>query len=350
MISVFFYCSSPYVGYKLKQVDYVNREMLAVTTKEQMTNLGYTCFTSSGSYTLLGSFEGKRYFHTRQSKSENYDEQGRRIYTNIAFLGSEPHDEKTVNKIAAYAFFKENEFYETFSKMITLEVEGFSVDFDELSAFIDQMENCDLTFSSEDLNAQKFYDKILTDNQVISFIVTEASWDYFVKQTKGCFSNNRPVYSFTFDEAQRLISSTTVELSKPVDIGKTDEDTKQPEKTKEAEIEKTEEAEINKEQAEKIEDKEQTEKVDKDAAESYDEAMQKMQDKLADIQAELLNVREKFVGDMDELEKQLDKFKFELSELQIEYDKAKKKNRLFKKLLIGAAVLIAVLVVVLIIK
>ena len=191
MISVFFYCSSPYVGYKLKQADYVNKEMVNVVKKEQMTSLGYECFIQSGSYMLLGKFDGKKFFHTRESDSQKYDEQGRRIFTNLAFVGEDVADENTIIKIAAYAFFEEEKFYKTMSQMIVLLKEGFTVDFDKLSDFINKMSKKSFRFSSFNKDAIAFYQGIMTPNdKPIHFIVTESTWSYFVKQTNNQFNED----------------------------------------------------------------------------------------------------------------------------------------------------------------
>lgn len=98
MISVFFNCSSPYVGYRLLQADYVQEKMVACSEKE-MTPTGYKLFNSSGSYMLLGTVHNRKYFHSCESQSVQYDEQGRPIYNNIAFLAGSVKDTPIINKI-----------------------------------------------------------------------------------------------------------------------------------------------------------------------------------------------------------------------------------------------------------
>lgn len=211
MVSVFFYCSSPYVGYTLKQADYVNREMKSASEKS-MTAMGYKLFNSSGSLMVLGEFEGRKYFHTRQSQSENYDEQGRRIYTNVAFAAEDAKDEEIINKIALYVFFNEEEFYRQMADMILLLDDGFIVDFDKLSVFMtEKINNTDFSLKPGSGNAGRFYNDVMKcRNKKLSFVVTESTWSYFIKQA-GCDFNNTVLYKFSSDEAQSLVSGSKFE-------------------------------------------------------------------------------------------------------------------------------------------
>ncbi len=217
MVSVFLYCSSPYVGYTLKQADYRKKEMRAVTEND-MTPIGYKVFCSSGSFMVLGKFNGKKYFHTRQSQSENYDEQNRRIYTNAAFVGENKEDEKTINRIAAYALFDEEAFYKEITGMITLLDDGFSVDFDKLACFIKKFDS-EVILETTNGAAQKLYKAIMAKgNDTITFIVTESTWSYFVKQVGHDF-NDSVLYKLSFDDAESITAKAAVRFapSKPDD-------------------------------------------------------------------------------------------------------------------------------------
>ena len=190
MVKVFFLCSSPFVGYTLKQADYTENQMLPVS-EQAMTPLGYKIFNSSGSYMVLADVSGYRYFHTRQSQSEQYDEQGRRIYANIAFLGSGPKEREIINKLAAYAFFAEEAFYKEMAAMITLLNDGFTIDFEKLSAFLKRFEkNCVLDAASAE--AKMFFREITGRalGNEITFVLLEATWNYFTKQIGYDFHNS----------------------------------------------------------------------------------------------------------------------------------------------------------------
>ncbi len=237
MVSAFFYCASPYVGYTLRKADYVNEEMKIVSEKD-MTGIGHKLFNSSGSYTVLGSFSGKKYFHSRQSQSENFDEQGRRIYTNIAFVGENKKDDETINKIAMYVMFNEEKFYKQIADMISLLDDGFSVDFGKLKLFINSIENSDMKFEASSAEAQKFYDGVMKcNNKELSFVVTESTWSYFIKQA-GYNFNDSVLYKLLLQDAQSIAQSGKVELN--IIGGGPESETNDDEKDKETEALKQE--------------------------------------------------------------------------------------------------------------
>jgi len=212
MVSVFFYCSSPYVGYTLKQADYTKKEMKSVSEKD-MTAIGYKLFNSSGSFMTLGKFDGRKYFHTRQSQSENFDEQGRRIYTNVAFVGENSTDDETINKIAMYVMFNENMFYKQIADMITLQDDGFTIEFDKLNLFVDKLNKTNISIKSSSHKAVKFYDDIMSCNsKELSFVITESTWSYFVKQA-GYDFNESVLYKLSLQDAEILTDGSTVEFS-----------------------------------------------------------------------------------------------------------------------------------------
>lgn len=211
MVSVFFYCSSPYVGYTLKQADYIKKEMKSVSPKD-MTAIGYKLFNSSGSFMIFGKFEGRKYFHTRQSQSENFDEQGRRIYTNVAFVGENSRDDKTINKIAMYVMFNEKIFYKEISDMIMLLNEGFTVDFAKLSAFIEKIANFDIRLKSGSNETKKFYNDMLNRNdKELGFVITESTWSYLTKQC-GYDFNESVLYKLSLQDAEILTSGSVIEF------------------------------------------------------------------------------------------------------------------------------------------
>ncbi len=210
MISVFFYCSSPYVGYTLRQADYINKEMKGVSEKS-MTAKGYKLINSSGSYMVLGKFGERKYFHTRQSQSENYDEQNRRILTNVAFVGENGSDDGAVNKLAMYVMFNEEKFYEEISGMISLVQTGFTVDFEKLEAFLQKIDKADITLKSESNQALSFFEKVMKCDKELSFVITESTWSYLVKQV-GYDFNEDVLYKLALREAKVLTDVSTVVL------------------------------------------------------------------------------------------------------------------------------------------
>ena len=212
MVSVFFDCSSPYIGYTLKHADYIKKEMKSVSEKD-MTAIGYKLFNSSGSFMTLGNFDGRKYFHTRQSQSENFDEQGRRIYTNVAFVGENSKDDKTIDKIAMYVMFNENTFYKQIADMITLQDDGFTIEFDKLNSFVDKLNKTNISIKSSSHKAVKFYDDIMScNNKELSFVITESTWSYFTKQA-GYDFNESVLYKLSLQDAEILTVGSTVEFS-----------------------------------------------------------------------------------------------------------------------------------------
>lgn len=210
MVHVFFICSSPYVGYTLRKADYAQKAMLPCT-QQDMTALGYKVFNSSGSYMVLGTFEGRRYFHTRQSESEHYDEQGRRIYANIAFLGSNAGDTAVINAIAAYTFFEEEAFYAEMADMITLRDDGFTVDFDSLAAFLKRFEN-PCTIETQSAEAGRVFRAITSGSGELDFIVRESTWNYFVKQVNYDFHGSAGV-QLSYTEAKELSEKAKIRFA-----------------------------------------------------------------------------------------------------------------------------------------
>lgn len=213
MISVIFLCSSPFVGYTLRMADYKNKKMVKCSA-EQMTQLGYKIFSVSGTYSILMNIEKRRYFHTRQYNSEILDEQGRRIYTNLAFVGAaaDEHDNQIINRIAAYEFFETETFYKTIAAMITLTDTGFEVDFEKLESYLAQFEK-GIRCRTNSKRVSELYREITqgTTGKTIEFVVLEATWEYFIKQAECDFKNsvNR---RFTIAEAKSMAASAQIEF------------------------------------------------------------------------------------------------------------------------------------------
>lgn len=205
MVSVFFNCSSPYVGYTLKEADYEEGRMVSCGRRE-MGELCYKIFNSSGSYMVLSTLEGKRYFHTRQSRSEAYDEHGRRIYTNVAFVADGREDIPVVNRIAAYVFFEEETFYRWMAKLITLLDDGFTVDFAELKRFLNQCAN-GLEAREREAgagNALSFFNCVCKGKD---FVALESTISYFNKQAGYDFG---ALKQFSLTEAQDCAKAVDV--------------------------------------------------------------------------------------------------------------------------------------------
>ena len=215
MVTVIFQCSSPFVGYTLRIADYKNQTMQKCSA-EQMTPLGYKIFSVSGTYSILMRIQGRRYFHARQFRSEAFDEQGRRIYTNVAFIG-EPgnsRDDAVINRIAAYEFFETDVFYKEIASMIRLTETGFTVAFDLLAGYLKQFEN-DLRCITKEKRVTELYGEILRDisGRDITFVVLEATWEYFCKQAGTDFKSsvNR---RFTLEQAKQYAARGRVEFAK----------------------------------------------------------------------------------------------------------------------------------------
>lgn len=209
MISVFFNCSSPYVGFRLLQADYVNKRMVTCTEKE-MTPTGYKLFNSSGSYMLLGTFHDRKYFHSCESQSVQYDEQGRPIHNSIAFLAGTFADARIINAIAAYVFFNEEEFYAEMAKYITLLDDGYTVDFEALDAFLKRFDQgCQIQAKAP--AADRFFREIQTSSGTyeIDFIVRQSTWNYFTKQVGRDFSRNEK-YNMSDTQSEELASQGKV--------------------------------------------------------------------------------------------------------------------------------------------
>lgn len=216
MISVFFYCSSPYVGYSIKKADYVNREMIPCNSARKLDfgERGYRIFTASGSYMFFGNIDNKRYLHTRQSKTENYDEQNRRIYNDIAFIGDSKEDFSVLNKIAAYVFFEEEKFYAEIAKMITLLDDGFTVDFEALSEFIKRFDGA-VEIVTEDPVAKNIFNDVFLkeNNNEVILMVPETTVEYFFKQVDYNFRNNI-LKTVTSQQKQLLSENLSIKFLK----------------------------------------------------------------------------------------------------------------------------------------
>ena len=209
MISVFFNCSSPYVGFRLLQADYVNNKMVACTEKE-MTPTGYKLFNSSGSYMLLGTFHDRKYFHSCESQSVNFDEQGRPIHNSIAFLAGTSADARIINAIAAYVFFNEEEFYAEIAKYITLLDDGYTVDFQALETFLKKFEQgCQIRAKTP--AADRFFREIQNSSgsYEVDFIVRQSTWNYFAKQAGRDFTRNEK-YNMSDTQGEELAGQGTV--------------------------------------------------------------------------------------------------------------------------------------------
>lgn len=214
MVSVFFNCSSPYVGFRLLQADYVQEKMVRCTEKE-MTPTGYKVFNASGSYMLLGTFHGRRYFHSCESRTENYDEQGRPIYNSMAFLAGTPADAPIINAIAAYVFFNEDAFYAEMARYITLLDDGYTVDFKALAAFLKRFEQgCEIQTKS--MMAKRCFNAILASegSYAVDFIVRQSTWNYFVKQVGKDFTKNEQ-FNLSGEQGRSLAAQGTVVFRTP---------------------------------------------------------------------------------------------------------------------------------------
>lgn len=222
MISVFFNCSSPYVGFRLLQADYVNKKMVACTEKE-MTPTGYKLFNSSGSYMLLGTFHNRKYFHSCESQSVNFDEQGRPIHNSIAFLAGTPADARIINAIAAYVFFNEEEFYAEMAKNITLLDDGYTVNFQALEAFLKKFEQgCQIRAKAP--AADRFYREIQNSSGTyeVDFIVRQSTWNYFAKQAGRDFTRNEK-YNMSDTQGEELAGQGTVYFRPQAEVKKNEQ-------------------------------------------------------------------------------------------------------------------------------
>lgn len=182
MISVFFRCNCPFEGYVEKKIDYVNKQY-PYWIQGDMTYTGYSLFHSSGSYMVLANFEGRKYFHSRQTQSQAFDDQNRPVYTNVVFVGNSPQEDLVVSRLAGYALMKEPEFYQEIASMITLLDGDFAVDFDALERFLKRFER-DYQVSSSNPADEKMCEEIFfkrTSND-IDFVVLQADLDFLNKQ------------------------------------------------------------------------------------------------------------------------------------------------------------------------
>lgn len=215
MVSVFFHCSCPYIGFQIKKVDYANRQLIPCSGSERY-ELGKVChkvFTSSGSHDFLGNLEGKRYFHTRSSTTQIFDENNRPIYNDMAFVGETPDDFKMINKICAYSFFEEEAFYEEILGMITLTRNGFEVDFDKFVPFLKRFEG-ELIIDAKNNRAKDIYENafIKDNSNEICVIVPETSIANFFRQveiTLDC----KQAKIFTVSEKKELQSLLNITFS-----------------------------------------------------------------------------------------------------------------------------------------
>lgn len=207
MISVFFRCNCPFVGYLQRKVDYMNH-MLTEGTKQEMTYTGYSLFRSSGSYMILANFEGRRYFHSRQSKTSSLDDQNRPVRNNVVFVGSTPEDDVVIGRLAGYALLKETEFYKEIASMITLLDGDFEVDYEKLKAFIKRFQK---DYKVESPNAADlkmcqdiFFQRTTND---VDFIVLEADLDFLNKQLGRVA---KVQYAFDYKKMQELSKRVTI--------------------------------------------------------------------------------------------------------------------------------------------
>lgn len=201
MISVFFRCNCPFAGYVQRKVDYMNQR-LTECSKQEMTYTGYSLFRSSGSYMILANFEGRRYFHSRQSKSTALDDQNRPVRNNVVFVGNSPEDDLVVSRLAGYALLKEEKFYKEIASMITLRDSEFEVDYEALKIFLKRFET-DFSVDSPNAADKKMCEDIFfkQTNNDVDFIVLEADLDFLNKQL-GRLAKVQ--YAFNCKEMQEL--------------------------------------------------------------------------------------------------------------------------------------------------
>ena len=207
MISVFFRCNCPFVGYLQRKVDYVNHR-LTECTKQEMTYTGYSLFRSSGSYMILANFEGRRYFHSRQSKTSALDDQNRPVRNNVVFVGNAPEDDVVIGRLAGYALMKETEFYKEIAAMITLQDEGFEVDYEKLKAFIKRFEQPYMVNSTNPADMKMCREVFFRPtNNDVDMIVLEADQDFLNKQLGRVA---KVQYAFDYKAMQELSKRVTI--------------------------------------------------------------------------------------------------------------------------------------------
>lgn len=211
MVTAVFQCSSPFVGYTIRVADRQKKEMTKCSAQE-MTELGWQIFQVSGTYAILMDHENRRYFHARQSESRAFDEQGRRIYTNVAFVGAPDNDKdcRTVTNIALYELFAPEDFYQRIAELIRLTDEGFEVDFEKLECFLTRLEK-GLWCKTKSRQVQELWDEILSfpSCEKIRFVVLEATWEYFVKQAGTDFGRSVK-RTLSLQEVRRYAEQTEV--------------------------------------------------------------------------------------------------------------------------------------------
>lgn len=250
MITAVFQCSSPFVGYTIRVADYQKKRMTECSAG-QMTKLGWKVFQVSGTYAILMDSDNRRYFHARQSESKAYDEQGRRIYTNVAFVGApdSERDNRTVTNIALYELFEPERFYQEIAGMIRLTDEGFEVEFEKLEHFLKQLE-MGFQCRTESRQAKELWEEILhsVSHETIRFVVLEATWEYFVKQAGTDFGRSVK-RMLSLQEAKKYASQAEL-----VFAGSEERKTEKREKTEEGPIKETPGKEATKSEIPKTEE------------------------------------------------------------------------------------------------
>lgn len=302
MVTAVFQCSSPFVGYTIRVADRQKKEMTKCSARE-MTELGWQIFQVSGTYAILMDHENRRYFHARQSESRAFDEQGRRIYTNVAFVGAPDNEQdcRTVTNIALYELFAPEDFYQRVAELIHLTDEGFEVDFEKLECFLTQLEKGPQC-KTKSRQAWELWNEILhsPSHEKIRFVVLEATWEYFVKQAGTDFGRSVK-RTLSLPEVRRYAEQTEVvfmerEENTPEKVMEREENI--PEKKRKADNELTGET-FRSEKAE--EDKSELEKSGREDLQNEPEKEAALKEKLPESFRELETLREKTAEQKKEL-------------------------------------------------
>lgn len=192
MIDVFLYCSYNLAaaGYQLSKADYTNEKMTLINRENlnMIPGMVKTIFTHGGAKIVLGQYQSdKIYFILKgivnENQEKNRDEQGRKVFVNIAFVGTST-DAKRMTELGQYVLGNFPEFSREICNMIIVKNDaiGYEANYSQLKEFLNRFGQGRILFM-EAASGNKYLDAVKRINissiNNFAFVVLDSSWKYF---------------------------------------------------------------------------------------------------------------------------------------------------------------------------
>lgn len=219
MVSAVLYCSykGSNVGYRMALADMEKKELTSVISNRDCVPKSIRGYFSSGGANVVCGYDAENmiYFMLMkkidlEDESKRFDEMGRKVYINIAFLSSDKNEMTALTK----GFFSQYSAVEkAFTGLLSFDDGelGYTIDFELLGSVIKSS-----TALGNSSQCRNYVSPLYSSETTISFVSVDPSWEYFAKMCRLPLS----VKPVKIVESKKLLSDLTGSSDKLFDISK----------------------------------------------------------------------------------------------------------------------------------